>query len=345
MGCTGTATDMAILTLSPIPLLPRKLRKRRRASKMGTRFACAVAFSGVLLLSGSFSGAQQASGVVAAIAPAIPIGAGDLIEVTVFGQSDLSGRFRINEKGDVVIPLLGLVHMAGMTADDAAIDINARYIQAQILNAGQQHVTVFISEYATQGILVNGEVKTPGVFPALGVRMLNDLLTAAGGLTPTASSKIVITHKSAPDNPTTIEYNPEAVPPLVPQVQILPGDTILVPRAGIVYIAGNVTRSGGYVLDGQHSMTVEKLMALAGWGGRAAALDHAHLVRTLGNGSREDVELSVNRIFKGKAPDIVLKDGDIVWIPTSRGKLVTEQAISSALGIGTSIAIYRTQFQ
>jgi polysaccharide export outer membrane protein len=101
--------------------------------------------------------------------PALPIGSGDLIDVTVFGQSDLAGHLRVNEKGDVLVPLLGLVHVAGMTADEAAIDINQRYIKSEILNPGQEHVTVFISEYANQGILVSGDVKTPGLYPALGV--------------------------------------------------------------------------------------------------------------------------------------------------------------------------------
>jgi polysaccharide export outer membrane protein len=311
---------------------------------MGNGFRC-VTIVGLLLLALPPNGFGQRAADVAPVAPAIPIGPGDLIEVNVFGQSELTGHFRVNERGDVLVPLIGTVHVAGMTADESAVDINERYIKAQILNSGQQHVTVFISEYATQGILVTGEVKAPGLYPALGIRMLNDMITAAGGIVPTASSKIVITHRSTPDTQATFDYKPDATPPVIPQVQILPGDTITVPRAGIVYAAGNVNRSGGYVLDGQHSLTVEKLLALAGWGGRAAALDHAHLVRSLADGSREDIELSVNQIFKGKAPDIVLKDGDILWVPTSRGKLITEQAISSALGIGTSLAIYKTAYQ
>lgn len=312
---------------------------------MGNLLRCAAAVAIFLCVQLATVFAQQTPSAAAAVAPAIPIGPGDMIEMNVFGQTDLSGHFRVNEKGDVLVPLLGAVHVAGLTADESAVDINERYVKSEILNTGQQHVTVFISEYATQGILVNGEVKSPGLYPALGVRMLNDVLTAAGGVAPTASSKIIISHRNSPETLATFEYKPEASPPIVPQVQILPGDTILIPRAGIVYAAGNVTRSGGYVLDGQHTLTIEKLMALAGWGGHAAALDHAHLVRSLADGSREDIELSVNRIFKGKAPDIVLKDGDILWVPTSRAKLITEQAVTSALGIGSSVAIYRTAYQ
>jgi polysaccharide export outer membrane protein len=90
---------------------------------------------------------------------------------------------------------------------------------------------------------------------------------------------------------------------------------------------------------------VETAMALAGGGGHAAALGRAHLVRTLEDGRKEDIVVAVDRIFKGKAPDVVLKDGDILYIPTSSGKLAAEQAISSALNIGTSVAVYRTAYQ
>jgi polysaccharide export outer membrane protein len=310
---------------------------------MGNRLRSTTAAAALFLFVQATTVFAQQSSVAVPVAQAIYIDAGDMIDITVFGQGDLSGHFRVNEKGEVLVPLIGLVHVAGMTADETAVDINQRYIKAEILNPGQEHVTVFISEYATQGILVTGEVKSPGLYPALGVRMLNDVLAVAGGLNQTAASKVVITHRNAPQNPTTVDVKPEANPPVVPQVQILPGDTLMVPRAGIVYLAGNVSRSGGYVLDGQRALTIEKLIALSGWAGGTASLDHTHLVRTLDDGSREDIQLSVNRIFKGKDPDIVLKDGDIVWIPTSRAKMITAQAISSALGIGTSIAIYRTQ--
>jgi len=311
---------------------------------MGNRFKCAAAI-GILIFVQAFTAVAQPAPSSAPVAQGIQIGPGDLIEVTVFGQNDLTGRFRVNEKGDVLVPLLGSLHVAGMTADEIAMNLNDRYIQGEILTPGQAHVTVFVSEYATQGIRVNGEVKSPGVYPALGVRMLYDVLSAAGGLTLTASSKITITHKNAPESPMTVEYDPEATPPTIPQVQILPGDTIMVPRAGIVYVAGNVAKTGGYILEGERPLTIEKLMALVGGGGHGAGMDHAHLVRTLANGSREDIEFSVNRIFKGRAPDIVLKDGDILYVPTSRIKLVTEQAIGSAVGLGTSLLLYRVAVQ
>jgi polysaccharide export outer membrane protein len=312
---------------------------------MAKTFARATASRILLLALAITASGQQSGNFVPNAAPPLKIGSGDLIEVSMFDNQDLSGRFRVDENGDITVPLIGSVHVEGLTAEGAATLIEQRYVEAQILQPADSHATVFISEYATQGITVNGEVKTPGVYPALGIRKLNDVISAAGGVTPAAASKVVITHKDNPGNPITVDYNPEALSPVIPDVQIFPGDTLMVPRAGIVYVLGAVGRAGGYVLDGRNTLTVEEVMALAGGGGHAPALKRVQLVRTLADGRKEAITIPVNLIYKGQAPDVALKDGDILFVPTSNIKLAAEQAISSALSIGTSIALYRTAYQ
>jgi polysaccharide export outer membrane protein len=286
--------------------------------------------------------AQQSSAAAPPPAPPLRIGTGDLIEVSMFENPDLSGRYRVDEMGDITVPLLGRVHVAGETADEAATTIEKFYVEGEILLPANSHATVFIAEYATQGIIINGEVKTPGVYPALGVHKLNDLIAVAGGITQFAASHVVITHKDDPGDPTIVEYNPAALKPIIPDVQIFPGDTILIPRAGVIYVAGNVSKPGAYVLDGRRSLTVEEAMALAGGGGKASALKRVQLVRTLDDGRKEAITIPVNLIYKGQAPDVALIDGDILYVPTSNARLITEQAITSALGIGTSVVVYRT---
>ena len=86
-------------------------------------------------------------------------------------------------------------------------------------------------------------------------------------------------------------------------------------------------------------------MALAGGQGHAAAMKRAQLVRTLDGGRRELITISLDGIIKGKAPDVALQDGDVLYVPTSTAKMAAEQAISSALAIGTSVSIYRTAYQ
>ena len=287
-------------------------------------------------------GTENSSSV--AVTP-LRIGSGDLIQVTMYQNPDLSGQFRVDEQGDITIPLIGHVKVTGETAEEAATVIEKRFVDGQILQPAEAHATVFVLEYATQGITVTGEVKQPGVYPALGVRLINDVVTAAGGENPAAASQVVITHRNDPDHPITVEYNPSALNPIVPKVQLVPGDSIIIPRAGIVYVLGAVARSGGYVLDGRRALTVEQVMALAGGSGHAAALSRVQLVRTLEDGRKEAITIPVNLILKGKAPDVALRDGDVVYIPTSTGKLVAEQAIQSAVSVGSSVAIYRTSIQ
>jgi polysaccharide export outer membrane protein len=312
---------------------------------MAKTLARAMTFCFLLCAQTMAGMAQQSSAAALNPVPPLRIGSGDLIEVSMFENPDLSGRYRVDEMGDITVPLIGRVHVDGMTAAEAATKIEQLYVEGQILLPADSHATVFISEYATQGVTINGEVKLPGVYPALGVHKLNDLIAAAGGVTQFAASHVVITHKEDPGNPTTVEYNPSALKPIIPDVQILPGDSILIPRAGVVYVGGNVNKPGAYVLDGRRPLTVEEVMALAGNGGHASAMKRVLLVRTLDDGRKESITIPVNLIYKGKAPDVALIDGDIVYVPTSNGRLVMEQAINSALGIGTSVAVYRTAYQ
>jgi len=312
---------------------------------MGKTVVFVAAISVLLLAQPSAGLARQSGAAPPASAPPLRIGSGDLIEISVYDNPDLSGRFRVDEKGDIAVPLLGPVHVEGETAEEAGRTIEKRYVDADILKLSKAQVTVFIAEYASQGITVSGEVKNGGLQPALGVRMFNDVMIAAGGVTQLAASTVIVTRKSDPDHPFTVEYNPEALTPVIPRIQIFPGDTITVPRAGIVYVLGNVMRSGGYILDGRRPLSVETAMALAGGGGHAAALNRVHIVRTLEGGRKEDIIVAVNQIYKGKAPDVNLKDGDILYVPTSNGRLAAEQAISSALSIGTSVVIYRTAYE
>jgi polysaccharide export outer membrane protein len=175
--------------------------------------------------------------------------------------------------------------------------------------------------------------------------MLNDVISAAGGVTPTASSKVIITHKNGATVPVRVQYNPTALTPVIPRIQVFPGDTITVPRAGIVYVLGNVIRPGGFVLEGRSDMTVERALALAGGTGHAAAVSRTQLVRTLDGGQKEQIVLSLNHILNSKAPDMAMKDGDILYVPTSNAMLVTQQAITSAVGVGGTILVYRLGIQ
>lgn len=311
---------------------------------MTTSNALTAAFC-IVLLGQVVAGQTQPPGAYTPrLAPPLKIGFGDLIQVTMFDNPNLSGAFRVDANGDIVVPLIGQVHVAGDTADEAAALIEKLYVKDDILKPIDSYATVFISEYATQGITVNGAVQKPGVYPALGVRMLNNVISEAGGELKTAASTVIITHKDDPRHPITIKYDPLALKPIIPQVQIFPGDTIMVPEAGIVYVLGDVKRPGGFVLDGRNSLTVEEAMALCQGSGRAPALNRTQLVRTLKGGRRVAITVPVSRILKGEAVDVALKDGDILYVPTSHGKFAAEQALTDAISVGSDVVIFRAAY-
>lgn len=278
-------------------------------------------------------------------APAIHIEPGDMLDVTVYDSPDLSGHYRVNEKGDVAVPLIGSLHVQGKTADEAQIAIEKKYINSEILKSETAHVVLFVSEYATQGIVIGGEVKSPGVYPSLGVRMLNDLVVQAGGITPLAASQIYIKHRDENVYKSIIDYNPGAMPPLLPNIQVFPGDTIMIPKAGSVFVVGNVNRPGNYILDIRYTMTVKKALAMAEGERGSSTLRKAQLTRSNSDGQSMIVYIDIIKIYQGKSPDIAMRDGDVLYIPRSGKKAAASQAISSMLGMGTSVATYRASYR
>src|SRR5208282_2791473 len=190
-----------------------------------------------------------------------PIGAGDLVEMSVFDTPELSGKLRVSNTGDVILPLVGTLHLQGLKAGDAQNLIRQKLIDGGFLKDPQ--VMVFISEYATQNVSIVGEVHKPGIYPAFGTHRLLDYLSLAEGLTPLAGTAIVITHSGHPDQPQRVKMTAGAAPQPENNPEILPGDTIFVERTGIIYVVGDVARPGGFPMDHDGQLTILQAVALA----------------------------------------------------------------------------------
>src|SRR6185369_11007739 len=102
--------------------------------------------------------------------------------VSVYGTSDFNREVRVNDNGEVSLPLLGSVKIAGLSTAQAGEEIAKLLTDGQYFNNPQ--VSVFEKEYSNQGVSVLGEVQKPGIYPLLGERTLFDALSAAGGTTP-----------------------------------------------------------------------------------------------------------------------------------------------------------------
>src|SRR5579863_794510 len=207
-----------------------------------------------------------------------PIGAGDLVEMSVFDTPELSGKLRVSNTGDIILPLVGSIHVAGMKAEDAQNLIRQKFIDGGFLKDPQ--VTVFVAEYATQGVSILGEVKTPGVYPAFGSHHLLDYISVAGGLTPLAGTTITITHAGHPELAEDVRISASAAAKPSDNPEILPGDSIFVERTGLVYVIGEVIRPGGFPMDHDQHLTILQAIALAQGMKYTAAKGSAKIIRT-----------------------------------------------------------------
>jgi polysaccharide biosynthesis/export protein len=268
----------------------------------------------------------------------ITIGSGDLLEISVYDLPDLSQVVRISNSGNVSLALLGAVHLAGLSPDKAETLIEEKLRDGRFVK--NPHVSVFVKEYNSQGISVMGEVNKPGVYPLLGPRRLYDVIAVSGGMTAKAGSVVTITRRDRPEEPITVAFSVDPAKSQGSNVAIFPGDTVVVSKAGMVYVVGDVALPGGFVMENRENVSVLQAVALARGANHTASVNRAKIIRQGPNGLQE-IPISLDKILAGKAPDVTLQNNDIVFVPTSAAKSVARRSLESIVQVATGVAIYR----
>jgi polysaccharide export outer membrane protein len=238
------------------------------------------------------------------------------------------------------MPLIGEVRIAGLSSSEAAVAIMTQLQRNNIVNDPQ--VSVYVKEYTASGISVSGEVVRPGFYSAVGPHRLFDILQAAGGPTDRASNKVVVTHRGQdPKDATTLFLSKDPAEMATSNIVLQPGDTVVVPRAGIIYVLGEVNRPGGYVINATGGITVLQIVAVAGGPTHFASAGKTRLLRHTESGFQEQ-QIDVKKLLRGKLADISVRDQDILFIPTSGFKTAVNSA--TLVGVAASTAIYRVPF-
>ena len=261
---------------------------------------------------------------------------------------------RIDSDGDVQAPLVGRIHVAGLTVQQAEQELNkalSKYIR-------EPQVVVSMSEVRSQPVSVLGAVNTPGVHQVQGHKTLLEMLASAGGVRPDAGYSVRITRllewgciplPGATLDPTgkfrVAELNlkkiMEAKDP-AENIQILPHDVISVPKAEMVYVIGEVRRSGGFVLGEHQSISVLEVLSLAEGLNATADTRRAKILRLRREADqREELPVDVKSLLSGKKQDVSLQAEDILFIPGSTGKKAALRAVEAVVQAGTGMAIWR----
>ena len=283
------------------------------------------------------------------------LGADDLLSIRVLQAPELVDKpVRIDLNGNIELPYIGRVRAAGSTIELLKTDLESRFTSI----VREPQLTISVEEFRSQPVSILGAVNTPGVHQIRGKKTLVEVLSLAGGLRQDAGNSIKITRhlewgriplSSAIEDSSkqfsiaTIDLRAlmEAKDPTV-NILVLPDDVISVPRAEMVYVVGEVTRTGGFVLNERESMSLLEALSLAGGLNHEAAPQSARILRIkVGSTDRTEIPINVKKILTGQAQDVQLLPEDIFFIPGSAAKRASLRALEAAIQMGTGIVVWR----
>jgi polysaccharide export outer membrane protein len=265
----------------------------------------------------------------------VKLGPGDLIEVSVYNVPELASKVRVSNTGDIYLPLIDYVHVDGLTQEEAQSLIQKRLEDGGFVR--NPHVTIFVDDAASQGVTLLGEVSKPGIYPNTSSHKLYEVVSQAGGFTSSASRKIAILRRNQPD-PIHVDLPRNLADDTSKNVDVMPGDTITVPRAPIIYVVGDVGRPSGLLVD-NGQLTVLQALALAGGTNKTAKLGAARIIHKTPSGMTES-KLEIKKMLEAKVPDVTLQADDILFVPVSGGKILANRTFEAAINAATAVTIY-----
>ena len=267
------------------------------------------------------------------------IGRGDLLHIQLLDTPEMEQHARVTDAGQISVTGAGMLSVSGLTPAQAAGVIRDALVAQHYMN--HPEVTLSVEQYATQNVSILGEVKVSGSFPITTARSIIDVLALAGGLNEAADRNILISRRGNPTNPVHYYVSNDPAQAVGSQVYVYPGDTIVVPRAGIVYVLGDVNRPGGYIMGNNESkLTVLQVVAIAGGLTKSAKQSHAHLIRKAADGTYSDHDLAMSKLEEGSLPDIPLLPGDVLFFPFSYARNIATNGAAGIVSSAAGAAVY-----
>lgn len=263
------------------------------------------------------------------------LGPADLLDISVYGVPELSQKARINNSGDVYLPLIDYVHLGGLTLEEAQSVIEKRLSDGGFVN--NPHVILLVSESASSSVTLMGEVARPGPYNVAGERHILDLISVAGGFTERASRVITITHRSDPTHTTSVKLPPDFAPSDPNNVVVEPGDTLVVQHGPVFYVVGDVGKPSAFVSDSDN-LTILKAIALAGGANKTASMGGTTILRKTPQGTQL-IKIPLQKIMSAKVPDVPMQSEDILFVPSSTRKVVAARSAEALTQMATALTL------
>ena len=280
------------------------------------------------------------------------LGPEDELQITGPELEELNNKtVRVDGEGDIQVPLVGRVHVGGMTVQQSEQELD-KHLSTYIRHP---QVAIDVKEMRSQPASILGAVNSPGVHQVEGHKTLLEMISMAGGTRADAGYSIRITRQiewgCIPLPGATLDASSrfsiaqvnlqDIIEAKTPEenIQIFPHDVVSVPKAELVYVTGAVKKSGGFILGEHQSMSVLQAISMAEGLGSAPDTKHAKIVRTTAD-NREEIPVDLKKILQGKAKDVAMQGNDILFVPDNTGKRVALRVMEAAIQTGTGLAIY-----
>jgi polysaccharide biosynthesis/export protein len=248
--------------------------------------------------------------------PEYRVGAGDVLEVTVLGNPDLSRTATIQPAGSIGLPLLNEVPVVGLTVSEVQRTLTERLGKDFLVNP---QVEVRVKEYQSQFVLVVGEVNTPGRKALRGSTRLIDLLIESGGFTPRASGDVIITRADGAFEDGTkslrmrLARGQFSVSEYVSlELPMRTGDILTALPKSYVTVEGEVQRPGRFPIEGD--LTVTGALSLAGGLTRFGSGNVQVQRIDKATGKQATLKVDLKAVRKGDKPDLPLEDNDRITV-------------------------------
>jgi polysaccharide export outer membrane protein len=160
---------------------------------------------------------------------ATTLGAGDVLEVRVYREPEISGIYQVGSEGDVVFPLCQRVEVAGLTANGASDRFRACLANGFMRDP---QVTVVVKEYNSKKVFVFGEVQKPGTFTFQDGMSIVQAVTLAGGFTRSAAQNSTSVTRRVKGQETKLKVKVQDIAlGKAPNFTLEPGDIVFVPES------------------------------------------------------------------------------------------------------------------
>ena len=238
------------------------------------------------------------------------IGEGDTVEIVVWAgqkkEESLSGEYFVFSSGVIEMPLIGSFDVSGQTLEEATVSLQTLLATQFIRNP---HVKLRVHDYGSQMIHVLGAVEKPGTFAMTGSMNLAEALAHAEGADSTIKGDKQVKISRITGEKIVVDLE-EMLRGGTGSIPLKGGDVIYVTEGQYVVVNGKVEKPGN--IPWKKGITLTEAISAAGGASSSANLREVYILR-----GTERIPVNIKKIAQGRLPDVVLEQGDKLFVEES----------------------------